>query len=188
MNWLVFLIAAWIVLGMEVGLRDAFQVGVSSVAPSFLMVLVVFVSLWARPATLLGASAMIGVLMDLVHQVPTKDGETVVIVGPWALGCMAAGYTVLNFRGMMFRRNPITAGILAVIAGAVAAAVVVSLLRLRGSYDRIEFGGAAVELWPRLGSALYTGVIAIPMTWVLHRLGGLMGFRRPMEAAAGRRL
>lgn len=187
MNWLVFLIVAWLVLGMEVGLRDAFQVGASSIAPSFLMVLVVFVGLWARPATLLVASAVLGVLMDLVHQVPTRDGETVVIVGPWALGCMAAGYTVLNFRGMMFRRNPITAGILTVIAGAVAAAVVVALLRVRSSYDRIEFGGATLELWPRLASALYTGVVAIPMTWLLHRLGGLMGFRRPMEAVAGRR-
>lgn len=187
MNWLVFLIAVWITLGMEVGLRDAFQVGASSIAPSFLMVLLVFVSLWARPATLLGASAAIGVLMDLVHQLPTRDGETVVIVGPWALGCMAAGYTVLNFRGMMFRRNPITAGILAAIAGAVAASVVVALLRIRSSYGLIEFGGAAAELWPRLASALYTGIVAVPMTWVLHRAGGLMGFRRPMEAAAGRR-
>lgn len=187
MNWLVFLIVAWAVLGMEVGLRDAFQVGTSAIAPSFLMVLLVFVALWARPATLLAASAAIGVLMDLVHQIPTRDGETVVVVGPWALGCMVAGYTVLNFRGMMFRRNPITAGILAVIAGAVAAAVVVALLRIRGSYDRIEFGGAASELWPRLASALYTGVVAVPMTWLLQRAGGLMGFRRPMEAASGRR-
>ncbi|HBS28537.1 MAG TPA: hypothetical protein DEB06_03580 [Phycisphaerales bacterium] len=187
MNWLVFALVAWVVLGMEVGLRDAFQIGTGGIAPSFLMVLVVFVSLWARPTALLGAALVLGVLMDLVHQVPTTDGETAVIVGPWALGCAGGAYAVLSCRTMMFRRHPITAGILAAIAGTVASAIVVALLRVRSSYDGLVFGSAASELWPRLASAAYTGVVAVPMSFVLHRLGVLLGFRRQMEAAGGRR-
>lgn len=186
MNWLLFSILAWIALGMEVGLRDAFQIGHTPLAPSFVMILIVFVALWARPLTLLAAACILGALLDLVNQVNTTHGESVVVLGPWALGSMLAAYTVLNFRAMMFRRNPITAAILCVLAGAIAAAVVVVLLRIRAQYDDIQVASAAAELLPRLGAALYTGLVAVPFIWLLNRLGGPLGFRRPMEAA-GRR-
>src|SRR5262249_22177946 len=107
MNWIVFGVVAWLMLGLEAGFRDALQIGRWSLAPWSVLILLVFVSLWARTIHALWAAILLGAALDLLNLVPTPSGETVAVLGPWALGCMVASYTVVTIRVMMFRRNPL---------------------------------------------------------------------------------
>lgn len=187
MNWIVFALLAWLALGFEAGFVSALQLGSTAIAPSFVLVFLVFIALWARSMQALGASLVLGAAMDLLHQYPTSTGELAVVMGPWSVGCMIAGYLVINFRAMMFRRNPLAMGFLSALGAAVAQVVVLSLLRVRSSYDDIVLDGATLELGRRLASAVYTGVLAVPLTWALRPTLGWLGLRRPSAAGPGMR-
>ena len=50
MTWAVFAIAAWLLMGAELGVRHALALGPSWVAPSFVVPLLVFVAMFAQPA------------------------------------------------------------------------------------------------------------------------------------------
>lgn len=190
MNWIVFALIAWIMLGFEEGFRAALQLGSLAVTPSFVLVLIVFVSLWARPMAALAVGLILGVMMDLVYLVPTSggSGETVAVVGPWALGGLLAAYTVLNFRGMVFRHSPLTMGFLCAVSSALAQVLVLAILTVRSHYDIIDLGGASNQLWQRLGSAAATGILALVMAPLLNAAGPLLGFRAQRNMApSGRR-
>jgi cell shape-determining protein MreD len=186
MNWIVFGIVAWVFLGMESGLREALQVGQLNIAPSFVLILIVFVSLWAKPIHALWAAVLLGCALDMLNLLPTESGETIAMLGPWALGCMVASYTVLNFRVMMFRRNPLTIAFLCAVSGAIASVVALAILSIRAFYDDELILTASSELGQRTASALYTGALAIIIGPVLHWIGPWMGFRRPISMG-GRR-
>lgn len=187
MNWFVFAFIAWLTLGMEHGLRQALQIGHLNLAPSFVLVLVVFVSLWAKTLQALWASLLLGACLDMLNLVPTSTGETIAILGPSALGCLVASFTVLNFRVMMFRRKTLTIAFLCAVAGAIAGVVVLAILTTRAFYDDIVLVSASSELWQRLGSALYTGVLALFMGPALQWVGPWMGFRKPQSLGGGHR-
>ncbi len=187
MNWIVFAVLAWIFLGMEQGLRQALQVGSWDIAPSFVLILLVFVSLWAKPIHALWAALFLGVSLDMLNLVPTKSGETIAILGPWALACMLTAYTVLNFRVLMFRRNPLSIAFLCTVGGAISGVLVLAILSLRAYYDDILLVSASADLGRRLLTALYTGVLALPLGPALHWIGPWLGFKRPVTMSAGRR-
>lgn len=180
MNWIVFAVVAWLMLGLESGFRQALQIGQLNVAPSFVLILLVFVSLWARPLHALWAAVFLGASLDMLNIVPTASGETVAILGPWALGCLLACYTVLNFRVMMFRRNPLTIAFLCAVGGGIASVVVLAVLAVRAIYDDIIIVSASSALWQLLASAAYTGMLALAVGPVLQYIGPWMGFRRPV--------
>lgn len=187
MNWIVFAIVAWIFLGFESGFRETLQVGQTNIAPSFVLVLLVFVSLWARPLHAMWAAFLLGASLDMLNQVPTRGGETISILGPWALGCMLASYTVLNFRVMMFRRNPLTIAFLCAIGGGIAGVVALAFVALRGYYDDLVTVPASSSLFQHAASSVYTGALALLLGPVLNWIGPWMGFRRPASLAGGRR-
>lgn len=187
MNWVVFAVVAWVLFGCEIGLRDALQLGDSSIAPSFVMPLLVFVALWARPGASLVAALLIGVTLDLIHTWPTERGQDIVIVGPWAFGCMLAAYTTLNLRTMMFRKSIVTIAILSVIGAAIAQIFGLALLTVRSSYDDILLPSAAAELWPRLASSVYTGVTALLVAPILQFISPWLGMRRTTGPAGALR-
>lgn len=187
MNWVVFGLFAWLMLGLESGFRQALQIGDLNIAPSFVIILLVFVALWARPIHALWAGLLLGAALDMLNLVTTKSGEETAILGPWALGGLVAAYTVLNFRVMMFRRNPLTMAFLCAVAGGIASIIAMAILALRAFYDPIVILSASRELGQRLGSAVYTGVISIAIGPVLQFVGPWMGFRRPISMAPSRR-
>lgn len=187
MNWVVFTLLSWVLLGCEMGLRDALQLGDSSIAPSFVMTLVVYVSLWARTGPALVGAMSVGMALDILTVWPTASGEGVVMVGPWTFGYMLAAYTGINFRTMMFRRSAITVAMLSVLASAVASVVGLALVMVRASYDDILIGTAASELWARLASAVYTGALALVIAPALQFVGPWLGMRRPMGPAGALR-
>ena len=187
MNWLVFALLSWLFLGLEHGFRSALQVGSLAIAPSFVMVLIVYVALWARTTSALGCAMALGFILDLLYPVPTSAGETAVVAGPWALGCMLAAYTVINFRAMVFRRNPLTIAFLCILGSAVAHILVITILTLRSRYDVVVIPSASAELWQRLGSALYTGLLGLGVGPLLNMIGPWIGFKKPGGLAAGGR-
>lgn len=178
MNWLLFALLAWVTLGLEAGFRPALQLGSLAVAPSFVMVLVVFIALWARTSTALGAAMLMGFCLDLLFVQATGGGETVPVVGPWALGCMLASYTVVNFRNMVFRTSPLTLAFLCTLGAAIANILVLAILTIRAKYDMIVVPSPAGELWQRLGAALYTGLLGLVLAPALNWIGPWLGFKK----------
>jgi len=177
MNWFMFGLAAWLSMGLERGFRPALKLGGGDIAPYFPVVLVAFVALWApAPQALLGA-VVVGVVWDVLSPVAVADGGSVVVVGPHALGLGLAAYTVVTVRGVMLRKNVLTLAMLAGLGGALTQLVAVSLLVVRSLYDEVVFPSALGALGGRLGSAVYTALLAALLTPVLGFVRPLFSFR-----------
>lgn len=179
MSWPVFAIAAWLFLGLEIGLRDALELGQSGVTPSFAIILLAFVASYAPRHTAVWAGVTIGVLLDLtadyVH--PTRD-EVVTVLGPNALGCAAAAYTIVVMRGSMMRRNPLTLSLLSLIAMAMLAIVSTTLLEARSLWDPALRIPAAGSLWIGFLRGLYSAALALPVGALLAVAAPLFGFQQ----------
>lgn len=186
MNWLVFAAATWVMFGLEIGLRDALQIGDLNISPHFAVILLVFVAMWASSGAALASGVMIGIGLDLFYQLKLDDGSDVVVIGPHALGCMLAAYAVVNLRALMFRKNVLSIAFLSLVAAALMQIVATALLTARASYDPLVFGPAFGELGQRLGSAVYTAIVAFPLGFVLNLLRG--AFRFQSERGSGFRI
>ena len=178
MNWIAFAAAAWLCFGLELGLKSALSLGggatgAGQVAPSFVIPLAVFIALSAPALHTLWACLLLGLVMDL-----TWIREQMV-VGPWALGFLLAGYLTLNVRGLMIGRNPVTMTVMSIAFAAVAALVVVAITMVRSWL----YGAAApagppgADLAVRLGSALYTGAAGLVMFFLLAAAAGMFRFQ-----------
>ncbi len=176
MNRVVFALFAWVFVGLEWGLRDVLQLGRLNIAPSFVLILVTMIGLWASPGAAIGGALVLGVCMDLLYQVPVADGSDVVIVGPHALGMLLGVIAVLNVRALVFRKNTVTLAVLCLVAGAFAAIVVTAALSIRAMYDPIAFGRPAAELVQRGASSVATAALALPVGFVLTRIRSMFGF------------
>ncbi len=180
MNWPVVLFVTYVLLGMELALRPALGLGSSGIAPSFLIPLVVFVATHAPGMTSLWYALALGLLMDLLGPYNAADARaTITVVGPNALGYVAAAYTVLTLRGVMVRSNRLTLMVLSVVAGAILAAVSAAVVGLRSVYDGDLVVSPSGVLISGLGSALYTAATAFVLAMVLTPLSVLFGFPDP---------
>ncbi len=186
MSWGVFVIAAWIALGCEWGLRDALALGSTPIAPSFVLVLAVFVAMWAPSVSALTACLALGVAMDLLFQIPADEGART-IVGPHALALLLTGYTIVTSRTLVFRRNLRTAIFLTLLGGLIAAIVVTVLLALRSAYGDIQPGRAGTRLLHGFGSAAASAALALVLIPVLSLAAGAFGFRKPRAPEFGTR-
>lgn len=178
---------AWLLLGLETGLRPALALGTSGgpgvIAPSFVIPLAVYVAMLAPARAALWACVLLGLALDLTSVVPmASGGPPATLVGPRALGLLALGQFVLAARAIVIRRNPLSLVALSVGGALVAGVVSVALITLRGLYDPIAFRPGS-ELAAHAGSAVYTGVAALLMSWPMFRLSGFLG----LGPHAGRR-
>jgi hypothetical protein len=191
MNWVVFLLVAWATMGLELGLRPSIQLGDSGMAPSFALILVAYLALAAPRQAALWAAMSIGVLLDLTSErLASSNLGTLTIVGPAALGCMLGASAVANVRAMVYRRNPLTMLVIAVMMSVIAQIVIVACLAARSWWDPAIVFQARPELAVRLGSAVYTGVAALVVGPVLNFLTPLFGFQgmhHPRSGSASRR-
>lgn len=184
MNWPLFVLVSWVIFGLELGLRDALRLGPTPVAPSFVVPLLVFVSISAPAGTLRIACLALGLVTDLTFPVELRDaGAPATIIGPHALAYLLAGQLVLSMRSMMIRRNPLTVAFLSVIAGAVAQIVVVAMLTVRWIFGDPIVWNPTHELFTRLGGALACAVTGLVVAAVLSPLAPFLG----LHLAAARR-
>ena len=104
-------------------------------------------------------------------------------MGPYTLGFLAAGWMVVRGRTMVFRRRPLTIGVMTLGCVLLAQAIVLAVLVLRsaGWYP----GGVihwtdttlGVEVFRRVLIAVYSGLFGIPAGWMLVRTIPLWGFQ-----------
>jgi hypothetical protein len=173
-------------LGLELALKPALALEPSGIAPSFVLPLIAFVALHAPAMPTLWVALAIGVVLDLTDPVLAADGRyEITVMGPMALGCLAAAYTSLTIRGLLVRRNPITLIVLAVMVTLVANLVAVSMFSMRSVYDSAVALRPTDELVRGVLSAVYTGVSATVLAAVFMPLSGLFGFHHESH---GRRM
>lgn len=183
MRWFVFLIFAFVLLVVEMGLRSLLRVNTSAgeICPSFLLVLATFVALWAPSRIVPWAMLVIGLLADL-QPIPVVDPVSVPsIIGPATLGYLLAGYAVLQVRTFLFRHSPLAVAISVVVAGIFLHLVIVAALTMRGLPlpgfpGRLDGWIIGDQLYRRFFDLLYTAALAVPLGWLLTRTLPAWGF------------
>lgn len=188
MNWLPVSILAYLLLAAEPVLRGVLGLGATEprLWPMLAFVLVVHLALVAPPQAALWAALFIGIAHDLLS-LRMGTQSTFVVVGPAALGFLAAAYFVITLRAMVTRNSIFALAAVCVPAAALAGLVAVVLLELRSWFDP-DMGPfpAGSELWTRLGSAVYTGIAALALGWLLRLLAPLLGHTESHSRRFGR--
>jgi hypothetical protein len=177
MNIVLVAVLAWLALGLETGLKGTLAVELGSVvaAPSFVLPLAVFIALCAPPVQALWACLALGLFMDLTAP-QVLPGDTLVVIGPYAVGFFAAAQLVLALRGVVIRRHPLTVVMLSILAALVMQIVVTAMLTLRHVLtDHAMVWATSHELLGRLASAVVTGGTAFVMAIVLAPMAPLLG-------------
>jgi cell shape-determining protein MreD len=177
-NWLVFAFGAWLMLGLELGLKTTLRLGDTGIAPSFVAVLAVYVASAAPARAAQWACLILGALMDLTAPVSRVDAaSTFTVLGPNALGALLMCQFVLASRGLLFRRNPLTLAVLTGVGFALWQIVFTAVFSVRNLLGDPIVWSATGQLVTRLGSSVYTGVAALPIALLLLLFGPLFGFQ-----------
>lgn len=188
MNWLPLSILAYLLLAAEPAARGLLRLGSADpgVWPMLAFVLVVHVALVASGQAALWTALIVGAAFDLLF-VRVGPATTFALVGPGAVGFVAAAYFVTTLRGMVARNSLFALAAVCVPAAAIAGLVAVVLLEVRSWFDP-DMGPfpAGAELWARLGCALYTGVAAFAVGWVIRLLSPLLGLGEGHGRRSGR--
>jgi cell shape-determining protein MreD len=193
-RWTVFAIFGAMVLVLDVSLGQVLALrSLGGIAPSFTAVLGVFVVFFAPRESALWASWLLGLLVDLCIDLPHGGGEAGPLVGAHALGYSFGAYLVLLVRAMLYRANVVTLAVVTLGWAAAAGLVVVFISAVHGWYPGeaarppLPDLPAGLEMLRRLGSAAYSGALALalakPLIWTIP----LWGFRAPIPRALGRR-
>ncbi len=184
MRWAVFLIFAVAGIVFDAGFGDVFRVeGLWDVRPSLSAVLVVFVALSAPRTLALWACFVLGLLIDLSSQHSVGGNRIVYLVGPHTLGFLAAGWMVVRGRTMVFRRRPLTIGVMTLGCVLLAQAIILVVLVVRsrewypGGVIHWTDTTLGIEMLRRVLIAVYSGLFAIPAGWLLVRTIRLWGFQ-----------
>lgn len=185
MRWPIFAIFAFAFLVIEDGLRTLMAIGF--ITPSLLLILMVFVGLWAPSTTGGWAAVILGALIDLTT--PIYDVglvHDVALIGPACLGYLTGTYVTCQLRGMVFRDSPLAIAVLVVVAGMFVHLVTMAMLTIRGLPwplgEPIPGWNAADQLVARFLNLLYTAVWAIPISFLLIRSKWLWAFNSPGTA------
>ncbi len=177
MNWITFIIAAFIAYVLDTGLRGllALPQPDGGVSPSFLLVLMVYVGMLAPVSSVVWASLVCGALVDLRGG---PVGEP--ILGPSSLGFLLGGYAVIQLRSLVFRESVATLAVMTFVAGILVQLATVMLYQVRnfGITPAESIGGwsAADALVRSFFLLLYSAAAAVPAGWLLFRLMGAFGF------------
>ena len=176
MRWPVVVIMAYVVLGLEAAVKPALAISPSGLrfTPSFIVPFLTFVALSGPTVPVLWVAVVLGMIMDLYSP---RDTGTLVVLGPYALGYMAAAYLVLVMRGLMFRRSPLSMMFLSILGVALSELVVVAIMSFRALYPDPTSWSAGAELASRMLGALYTVMTAGVLSIILFPLTPLFGFQ-----------
>ena len=137
----------------------------------------VFIAMHSLTIPALWFALAMGALLDLTGPTASDHGGTVVSLGPMALAYLAAAYTIVQVRGAVVRRNPISLVALTILASLVASVVAVPLLCFRSLYADPTGFSLAGELMRRLTASVYTGVPALILAWPLTHWVRIFGFQ-----------
>ncbi len=195
MRWLTFAVAAYLVLALQTGLRTLWVLPVvGGVTPDLLLILLVFVALWAPGMKVAWGALILGLLADL-HPLPVLHSmQDAAILGPGVIGFLLGAYVVLQLRTMVFRDSLLTLCILTFIAGLFVQLMIVALITVRGVHLPVVSGFLAdapvpgwspsLELLRRFLGLIYSALVAAPLGWLLLRFRNLWAFDAQRGMAA----
>lgn len=173
MNWLTFSILTYLGYALQLVLAPRWPM--QGHEPMVLMILLVFIGLQAPAMSVAWSAILLGILMDMLQQQHTPG-----LVGPWAIGFLAAGYALVQLRNLLFKDSMFTIGIMTLIAGIFAMLVATTLHTLRGipllGNDPVADFKAANQLYQGFFTLLNTAVFAVPMGYALLKSRELWGF------------
>lgn len=183
MRWWVLLL---LILGAFVA-DTAFAPALSvwGYCPSFMLVLLAFVTLYASPQAALGSALLAGLYVDVQAPAvfPTGGGY---VIGPHALAMTAAAWLVLHVRESLFRRNALTVAATAFLLTATQALVFLAIAGLRLAYADpapLWGGGRGVAAFAHsLVDGVYTALLTLPLAWVIHPMSNRPHFREPFRS------
>ena len=176
-----FIIFAYVGLALDISFMQAFRFkwGAIVVWPSVLTTVAVFVALFAPRMTALWACLALGALVDLAARDPAL-AQISPVLGPHALGYVFGAVTILQLRAMVFRRRAITLGFLTALFVLCASLVVVAIYVIRSWFPATAVHWTDLrpmhEVLRRFVMALYCGLFAIPLGWLLIRTIPFWGF------------
>lgn len=173
MNWLTFAILTYLGFALQLVLAPVWPV--QGHEPMVLLILLVFIGLQAPPMAVAWSAVALGLLADILQQ-----QHEIGLVGPWAIGFLAAGYAMIQLRNLLFRDSMFTIGIMTLIAGIFALLVATTLQAFRAiplfGNDPVADFKASDELYLGFFTLLNTAVFAIPLGYALLRSRALWGF------------
>jgi len=161
MRPLPFIILAVVTLVLQVALMPAIALTSARFQPQLLLIVAMFVALYARAEIALIGCWVLGLMLDLA---------TIGPMGAFAFAFGLAGLGIVSARASIFRDHPLSHFFLALVFG-LAANEVVALRQAVVSGPSIQL----VVLEP-LGFAVYTALIAPYLMLLLNRLRGVMDF------------
>ena len=178
MRSLPYLILAYVILGVQLGVGD--YISYRGAAPNFVLLAVVFVAVHAsRDAALLGAFS-IGLLQDVLSAQP---------LGMYAFSYGLVGLPIVGAQHAVYREHPLAHFALALFGGLITA----TLLALQGWLrpPATAFAPGAADLpalsaaaGPPFISAVYTALLAPGVLWVLNQFRRFFGFHARQRARA----
>lgn len=173
MNWLTFSILAYVTYSLQVVLGPA--IAIRGHEPVLMLVLLVFIGLQAPAMSVAWSAIVLGLLCDVLLQQHAAG-----LIGPWAVGFLAAGYAMVQLRNLLFRDSVFTISIMTLVAGVFALLVATTLHALRGvpvfGNEAVEQFSAANQLYRGFITLLYTAVVAMPAGYGLLKMRSLWGF------------
>jgi len=192
MRWTIFSVAAFTFLVLELSLSNVLVVrSLGNIAPSFVAVLAVYVSLFAPRMSALWACWLLGLLVDLSIYSPHGAERPGPIIGPNALGYVGACFMLLYVRSMLFRSRVLTIAVMTVLFVAASSLITMALYAVQSWYPGGAFAwaqnGWGGELMRRLGVALYSGVLALLLGRLLLWTTPVWYFRMSLPRHTGRR-
>jgi cell shape-determining protein MreD len=158
---------------------------VGSITPLAMPCLVVFIALFAPETIALLVALLLGALVDLSPGYGELVGGAH-LIGPHALGYLVTALLVLRIRNVVFRRRVITIAVLTTAAVIVTGATEALVLLVRGilPWTPALKGGGFSDLIKLFGTAIYTGILAVPLGWCLLATIGLWKFHSPTGRSA----
>ena len=189
MRWSVFAVAAYLALGAQFGLFRLFETDHGYIEPRLVLLLAVYVGLWAPPQLALIGWAVLGLGLDLITTWPahSNTGEGPVqfsLIGPYTLGYLSGGFVLLSCRGVLMSRHPLAMGSMVLVCGLAVQLVVVGLMSARMWYDQpMPVFSPTSQLLIRSAAVMTTAVVAVPLAIPMNMLAPMFGF----DAARGRR-
>ncbi|MDP6693759.1 MAG: hypothetical protein QF444_05470 [Phycisphaerales bacterium] len=152
-----------------------------SITPLAMPCLMVFVALFAPSMTAYIVALILGLLVDLSpgHGELAQGAH---LIGPSTLGYFVSTILIIRLRNVVFRRKVFTIVILTAGCVVVTDAVEVLLLIIRGLMPwtpSLSGSGGVTGLAKMLVTAIYSGVLAVPLGWCLLSTIGMWRFATP---------
>lgn len=157
MRWLPFILLAYVMLGLQIGLGGLPRAG----AVNFVLIAAVFLSLNATRSVAVPACFGLGLLQDLAGIGP---------IGTFALIYSIVALLVAGTDRALSAEHPLTHFVIT-LAGGIVTAIVLWL------HGKVAKYGVSMPMAPGLVSAFYSAVVAMPALWVLNRMRRYFRFR-----------